>query len=287
MARLEADAAGEVAAHASLAGQLRDLRSTSDSLIAARNVTIREMNEKIIFLQSSLQKLSEERGDIEKVNANAEMSLCESQTRIQKLETQERALLAKLQAREAEIDASHESRRKLKTAIDNEANARMKQKSLEAENKKLQSRLNGAYERISTLEKKQTSKIKENIMTSNVEYDEAMKQIKDLEYQLEFSMNTINDLKVAFAQANGDREMLAQKVLAIESENMELERECLATSERLKKIVGGTVEEVYREQMESETQRKINHIRKKIQEESDLAQRMSQERLTSKHQIEV
>ena len=59
-------------------------------------------------------------------------------------------------------------------------------------------------------------------MTSNVEYDEAMKQIKDLEYQLEFSMNTINDLKVAFAQANGDREMLAQKVLAIESENMEL-----------------------------------------------------------------
>ena len=57
MARLEADAAGEVAAHASLAGQLRDLRSTSDSLIAARNVTIREMNEKIIFLQSSLQKL--------------------------------------------------------------------------------------------------------------------------------------------------------------------------------------------------------------------------------------
>ena len=56
------------------------------------------------------------------------MSLCESQTRIQKLETKERALLAKLQAREAEIDASHESRRKLKTAIDNEANARMKQK---------------------------------------------------------------------------------------------------------------------------------------------------------------
>ena len=52
MARLEADAAGEVAAHASLAGQLRDLRSTSDSLIAARNVTIREMNEKIIFLQN-------------------------------------------------------------------------------------------------------------------------------------------------------------------------------------------------------------------------------------------
>ena len=114
-----------------------------------------------------------------------------------------------------------------------------------------------------------------------------MKQIKDLEYQLEFSMNTINDLKVAFAQANGDREMLAQKVLAIESENMELEREYLATSERLKKIAGGTVEEVYREQMESEAHRKINHIRKKIQEESDLAQRMSQERLTSKHQIEV
>ena len=243
------------------------------------------MNEKIIFLQNSLEKLSAERGDIEKVNANAEMSLSESQTRIQKLKPR-RTLLAKLQAREAEIDASHESRRKLKTAIDNEANARMKQKSLEIKNKKLQSRLNGAYERISTLEKKQSSKIKENIMTSNVEYDEAMKQIKDLEYQLEFSMNTINDLKVAFAQANGDREMLAQKVLAIESENMELERECLATSERLKNS-GGTVEEVYREQMESETQRKINHIRKKIQEESDLAQRMSQERLTSKHQIEV
>ena len=89
MARLEADAAGEVAAHASLAGQLRDLRSTSDSLIAARNVTIREMNEKIIFLQNSLEKLSAERGDIEKVNANAEMSLSESQTRIQKLETKD------------------------------------------------------------------------------------------------------------------------------------------------------------------------------------------------------
>ena len=68
MARLEADAAGEVAAHASLAGQLRDLRSTSDSLIAARNVTIRNMNEKIIFLEHSLQKINEEQSDIQKIN---------------------------------------------------------------------------------------------------------------------------------------------------------------------------------------------------------------------------
>ncbi len=287
MARLEADAAGEVAAHASLAGQLRDLRSTSDSLIAARNVTIRNMNEKIIFLEHSLQKINEEQSDIQKINVNNQMSLSESQIRIKTLEKNERNLLAKLQAREAEIDASHQIRLKLKNAIDSEADAKMKQKSLAAENNKLQSRLNGAFERIKMLEEKRTGQVRENIVTSEVEYEEALNQVKDLEYQLEFSMNTINDLRESFAMANSDREVLAQKLLAIESENVELERERTATAERLKKIVRGTVEATFTEQIEAEAERKIDKFRKRIQEEMDMSLQMSQERLNAKHQIEM
>ena len=112
------------------------------------------MNEKIIFLEHSLQKINEEQSDIQKINVNNQMSLSESQIRIKTLEKNERNLLAKLQAREAEIDASHQIRLKLKNAIDSEADAKMKQKSLAAENNKLQSRLNGAFERIKMLEEK-------------------------------------------------------------------------------------------------------------------------------------
>ncbi len=287
MARLEADAAGEVAAHASLAGQLKDLRSTSDSLIAARNVTIRSMNEKIIFLENTLRNNSIEQPDIQKMNENMEISLSESQARINALEKNERNLLAKLQAREAEIEASTENQLKLKYAIDNEADAKTKQKSLAAENKKLESRLKGAFERIRMLEERRTAQVKENIVTSEVEYNEALTQVKDLEYQLEFSINTINELRESFARANSDREVLAQKVIAIESENVALERERTAAADRLRKVARGDLEAAFIEEIEAEAERKIDKFRKRIQEETDLSQQMSRERLVAKHQIEM
>jgi chromosome segregation ATPase len=287
MARLEADAAGEVAAHASLAGQLKDLRSTSDSLIAARNVTIRSMNEKIIFLENTLRNKRIEQTDIQKMNGNIEISLSESQGRINALEKNERNLLAKLQAREAEIEASNENRLKLKHAIDNEAGAKMKQKSLAAENKKLKSRLEGAFERIRMLEERRTAQVKESIVTSEVEYNEALMQVKDLEYQLEFSINTINELRESFARANSDREVLAQKIIAIESENAGLERERTAAADRLRKVARGNLEEAFIEEIEAEAERKIDKFRKRIQEETDLSQQMSRERLAAKHQIEM
>ena len=120
-----------------------------------------------------------------------------------------------------------------------------------------------------------------------MEYEEALNQVKDLEYQLEFSMNTINDLRESFAMANSDREVLAQKLIAIESENVELERERTGTAERLKKIVRGTVEATFTEQIEAEAERKIDKFRKRIQEEMDMSLQMSQERLNAKHQIEM
>ena len=93
-----------------------------------------------------------------------EISLSESQARINALEKMS-VLVTKLQAREAEIEASTENQLKLKYAIDNEADAKTKQKSLAAENKKLESRLKGAFERIRMLEERRTAQVKENIVT--------------------------------------------------------------------------------------------------------------------------
>ena len=119
-----------------------------------------------------------------------------------------------------------------------------------------------------------------------MEYNEALTQVKDLEYQLEFSINTINELRESFARANSDREVLAQKVIAIESENVALERERTA-ADRLRKAARGDLEAAFIEEIEAEAERKIDKFRKRIQEETDLSQQMSRERLVAKHQIEM
>ena len=302
MAKLEADAAGEVAAHTALASQLRDLRFSSDSLLAERSATIRNMKEKNVMLQNTAQELREELESVAPVREEHRMAIAGSVSsdgsndaktiqklakRIAKMEDEKRLLFAKLQAKDAEIDASKASRERLRRAIDAEAMAKQETKSLEAENKKLQSRLNGAFERLNAMEESSAQAIEDIQFNSNSDYDVAIDQVRNLETKLRTSLTTTNELQREYGRLSRDNETLAQKIIALETENVELERNRSATANRLKQASMGRLNEALIEQMEADNKRKLEKLRRQVHEEAAAAQKMTIERAVSKYEKEL
>ena len=292
MARLEADTAGEVAAHAALANQLRELRSTSDAMLASRNVSIREISEKNIILQSLVKDLQEElehcRQNGSVVNeAGRSVGKGYYERKLAEMEDEKRYLLATLQAREAEIEANKDGRKRLTKAIDSEALAKQRLVALKAENEQLLSRLEGAFEKLTSMEDTRTTTLQAYDFQNSNSYDIAIGQMRDLERKLQTALQNNQHLHDQYSQMSRDNEVLAQKLLNLETLNLDLERERNETAERLKRAAHDGLKTSFVEQIEADAVRKINAFSQKLHQESQEAHKMATGRVIDQHQKEL
>ena len=292
MARLEADTAGEVAAHAALSSQLRELRSTSDEMLASRNVSIREISEKNIILQSLVKDLQEElehcRQNGSDVNeAGRSVGKGYYERKLAEMEDEKRCLLATLQAREAEIEANKDGRKRLAKAIDSEALSKQRLVALKAENEQLLSRLEGAFEKLKSMEDTRTTTLEAYDFQNSNSYDVAIGQMRDLERKLQTALQNNQHLHDQYSQMSRDNEVLAQKLLNLETLNLDLERERNDTAERLRHAARDGLKISFVEQIEADAERKINAFSQKLHQESQEAHKMATERVIDQHQKEL
>ena len=85
------------------------------------------------------------------------------------------------------------------------------------------------------MEESSAQAIEDIQFNSNSDYDVAIDQVRNLETKLRTSLTTTNELQREYGRLSRDNETLAQKIIALETENVELERNRSATANRLKR----------------------------------------------------